>query len=656
MNKIRYYSIKVSNWITGGLLTDKIKISALGVRPLYNRIVTRKYNKAVISIDEMVKELDINLIRVIQNEVNNSFPDSRVIFNIKAKHSELNRLYSSKEFKTRMEYAESDYQNYKEFFDANTNNTEKRMGKILRFSGGTVKLSAKDLEKKKYIIDSYNHIFDSKTRGNTFVESYLCMEVISPSSKELKRVIEIVSVCLERIGCTVRLLNGKYDSYLKSHSPTGFLNVKTTPVEETILDTPGLSYLMPVKDGGLLTDGKGIIMGIDKEKYCPFSLNFTGNTSRQVNLISASADSGKTTLSKSIALGLIDQDVHVSVLDIKKDEWNQLFYLQPGVELDFSDNGDCFVNTLRLDDVPDYPGMTIDIAKNLYTSAVESTTEQILTACGADIINGIEYSSYLNLVKEAITKYLDTSKVDPNQLRTYKLTRNLSMEGVVGILSQLKELSKHAHNVNKISDIINKTNSTLVNSNILKGREVTIMDVIKSPLVVYSLGLNGSSTNNILTTRIRTSMITFLDSKKIFLRKIDKKHTACFYEELQSSDSFSSLIPYINRVVTGGRSSNVTVFLICNSTSILKNPKFKNTMDNISTYIIGPYNDNTLDDFIGTPAESIIPLVSKITNEKTKYKHSFACHFDTGQFRDNCIFSAVLTEDIERVCRSRDSA
>ena len=192
------------------------------------------------------------------------------------------------------------------------------------------------------------------------------------------------------------------------------------------------------------------------------------------------------------------------------------------------------------------------------------------------------------------------------------------------------------------------------NYTIFEGEEITIKEVLETPLVIYSMNKNKDGINNEILDAIRTFMFTYLDMKKIYIRKSRKLGTCCFYEELQRKREFKRLIVFINAIVTGARSSNVTVFLLCNDPSVLEDDDVSGIVANASTYIVGNIKEAHYDVLKKLGIDDLIPKIEEMNREPEKYNHCFLCKFDTGDERDTCIFTAMVPPRVLKVINTRD--
>ena len=190
-------------------------------------------------------------------------------------------------------------------------------------------------------------------------------------------------------------------------------------------------------------------------------------------------------------------------------------------------------------------------------------------------------------------------------------------------------------------------------SNTFKGKEITIKDIIDTPLIVYTLNRNSEQALS-LEDKIRTVMISFLEMKKISIRKSRKKGTVCFYEEMQRSYEFRELINFINTMVTGARSSNVVVVLLCNVLSVLKEECMTPIVSNISTFLLGPVPEKDLQLLDDIGAGRLKSKLRKMSDNQKRYKHYFACLYNTGKEEGETVTKCTVPETILNILKTRD--
>lgn len=643
-----FYSNYLVNWLSNGILVNKSKMSSLGIKPLYDKIITKSSVKKIICIDRFDTDFDGKFSLKISKAVASNLPECKVIFSIQNFKSDLN--IKSSDYKRKMAAAENSYDEYKSLYDSLTK-TEKASGKkIYAGVGSSIKVTKEDLKALKDNFESYAYCHSIMQEGSMY-NSYVFVELVAPDTAEMFKLEELVCTMLESFKCSYAFLKSSNSKYLESISPIGFMKSgeASNSFTDNLLSYENLAHLMPYHTHGFIGDGHGNLMGIDMGSKSPFILNFFGSGDRQVNIFLAPAGVGKTVNAFMIALDMLHKGIHCSALDIKGDEWSKLEPLTDLIVIDISSSSGVWVNTLRLDDVP----VDVQFASTFFESSVQST----VNLC--DIIVGYPRGSQERLnahtiIQTAVTKLYSSNNVIKESPHTYKNSEGLNYTDLIEMIRNLGESPSNAQYKSLIAEVINRLISTVENTNLFKGKEITVMDIIDKPLVVYSLNKNKSAGDD-FSDAIRTFMVSDLDKKKISIRKQQKLGTCCFYEEIQRKEEFKDLVQFICGVVTGARSSNVTVFLLCNTPSILLDPALQAITSNISTYIIGPVsNEDDYDVLARIGCADVVDKVRIVSDNKSKYKHCFVCKFDTGLIADDCVYRALIPPSVLEIVSTRD--
>lgn len=108
-------------------------------------------------------------------------------------------------------------------------------------------------------------------------------------------------------------------------------------------------------------------------------------------------------------------------------------------------------------------------------------------------------------------------------------------------------------------------------------------------------------------------------------------------------------------MVTGARSSNVTVVLLCNSIQILKGADMAPITSNISTALIGPMKNE--EDFKVLKEIGLKDLEGKVrvlSKNPKKSRHFFAAKFDTGKTEGTTICKCILPVKLLESFETRD--
>lgn len=656
MGLVGTYLNSLSNWLSNGAFVNKVGMSSLGIRPLYDRIITKSSVKKILLLVSFPDNLETNLTSVINRKISKVLPDCSVIFTSENFRSNLHNTYKTGDFRKNMSQAEDRYRKYKMGMDS-LSETERTAGKNIRIpGGGTLHVSKEELDFLKSNFESYRYVYDTVSNGGHILDSYLYIEMIAPDNKQMRALEEIVDLLLVGMGCSYIPIKNANSKYLSKMSPTGYFYRDDTDKQfsNTLLSSENLAYLMPYMSNGFIGDGSGTLMGLDIGSRAPFILNFQKTGDRQIIAFIVPSGKGKTMTCFMICMYMIGQGMHCSTFDIKGDEWIKLRpYVKDLNVIDISSANGCYVNTMRLDDIVDLIEGNETDAKQFLNSAKESTVEILRIMSNYDETNP-EYADAMNVIERAVSKYFIINGVRVHNYKTFEKTSTFNYRDLIKFIPQLKQDTTFAHIEHIVDSIVRRTTAFMDTHPMFDGKEVTIRDVLDSPLNIYSFNNNSGEVSNEIVDRVKTFMFTYLDSKKIYIRKTRGLATTCFYEELQRKEEFSRMIRYINGVVTGARSSNVTVFLLCNSPSTFLDKDISPVTSNISTYIVGNISEQDEEVLEKIGLRDLIPKVSDMRENQDKYNYCFACKFDTGDQRNTCIFTAMIPPSVMDTLKTRD--
>lgn len=644
-----FYCNYLVNWLSGGALVNKVGMSSLGIKPLYDRIITKSSVKKVICVSGFPVDFDRTFSSTLSRRVSETYRDCKINVSLQSFKSTLN--VRSNEFKRSMANSERMYNDYKSTFDS-LSESDRAVGKKIYGPGGVgLTVTSKDLQALKENFESYKYCNDVINSEGSLFTTYLFVELVTPDNNTMVRVRDLVYRILDSFGCQYFEIHSNSSKYMETIAPAGFMRQGSNFKEfrNTLMSHENLAQLMPYKSHGFIGDGTGILMGIDRGARAPFILNFFRTGDRQINIFLAPAGKGKTVGSFMIALAFLDQNIHCSVIDVKGDEWVRLKHFTKCINIDISSSSGVVVNTLRMDDVD----VDFESAISFYESAISSTANLVKIIVGYPEGSEKERNADF-IVRNAINKLYSRNNVRKENPKTFKHTKDLKYMDLVSIIQEIGMTPGFSQYRDIVNDIVNRCTSIFEGTSLFKGKEITVQDIIHTPLVIYSLNKNENAGDSI-SDSIRTFMVSYLDMKKIYVRKKQKLGTVCFYEELQRKAEFRSLIKFICGVVTGARSSNVTVFLLCNTPSTLMDSDIQAVTSNISTYIIGPLNNNDLPVLEYLGLSDIIHKVQLISENPGKYNHCFVCKFDTGEVSDSCIYSAMIPPSVLERLKTRDA-
>lgn len=644
-----FYCNHVANWLSGGELVNRANLSSLGIRPLFDRIVTKKSVKKVICINSIPTDFQLVLSHVLNDLVFSVHSDCKVYVNMYNKHIKMD--VNNDIFKRQMSATERAYGQYREVFEGLTD-TEKITGKKLVLDGQRglkMNVSQKDIIRAKQNFESYAYVYKRNSEGGGFYNTYMFIELIAPNQKKMIDIRNKVITFLRTKEIVFSEMSANTSYFLDNFSPASYLKEEKNSKEFSfnLFSDENIASLLPYKTHGFIGDGTGNLFGVDMGSKEPLIINMFEAGARQIGLICASAGYGKTILSFLLTIFFCGQDIHSSVVDVKGDEWTKLLNIIKGIKVDISETSNTYVNTLNLSDVecsiedaPTFYDMSLTATMNLMKIIISPRPEDELD-CEALLVKSIE-------------KIFSIAGVRKDSPKTFIKSKGLEYKDIIDSLEELRK-SPSYYTYNELIDVMkNRMSAKILNSSIFRGKEITVSDIIKSPLVVYTLDKNKNSMSS-SDDAIRVFMISYLDMKKISIRKSQKLGTVCFYEELQRKAEFASLLKFITGVVTGARSSNVVVFILCNSVDIFEDRDMRAIASNFSTYILGPVeNKNDFETLEKFNCEELMPLLKKISANPTKHRNQFAIKFDTGKTVGHTIFKCVVPDNLLKELSTRD--
>lgn len=633
------YAEFLANWISDGSLISRDKISLLGIKPLFDRFLTHDWITKVWMIVQMPVHYDTNVTHAIRQEMTRMYPDVRTLISIYGKPVNVNVQNDS--FLRQMRVASGQYSRYKEVFDS-LSEDQKLTGVVERDnSGRRFSVDKETLFKVKDVYDSYTYVFRSVSSGLSFSEVYYFIHASAKTRKELHRYKKSLFDLLRGDGILLKEVHGTIGAYLDNFCPASYSQTSGTRFRTMLLSQENMALMLPNKTKGLVNNS-GIMIGLDWMTKLPFFVSFFESGAAQVNLIAGKTGCGKTYLSFMIAIMLCGFGVHCSAIDIKGHEWNKIGSFVNVLEVTMSGKNARFVNTLRLDGIK----CTRKNCAELYDNAVQGTID-IFTIIVSLQENEGNLADLIMILGTAVTKLYSSANVMRDNPDTFYRTAKFRFGDVVEIVSSLESTKSFSENQRRMCKLIRTRSAPFFLS---EGRysdtmknEITVSEVLESPMVVYNMNKNNAETLDTLDN-LKIYMSQFLDGEKHFLRKQEKKHTAVFYEELQRCSSLGTLIRSISAKVTGSRSNNLTVFLLLNVISTLNADAFSAVKSNITTKIIGLMANEDIKKLVQEyDCEDIEEYMRKIKDSQTgEYNNCFAVSYNNGIKRDVAVIKSVV--------------
>lgn len=650
------YSEYFANWISGGNLISKDRISLMGIKPLYDRFVTHESITKVWCITNIPVHYKNNLVQAIRTEMFTICPTVKTIVSMVNNPVEINP--NSDIFTRQLKRTANTYLQYKDVFD-NLREDEQLTGTVsYSNSGQRSYINSETLNRIKELYDSYTYVFEQSTQNVEFVESYIFIQASCKSRSEMRRYRKCLMKFLvgEHLGFVE--LKGNINQYLSNLCPASYEQEFVHKTSTVLLSQENLAAITNYKSKGLVGD-QGVLMSIDWQTKLPFMWDFFHSGSAQVTMCNAKSGWGKTYMMFGLALGIMGyMDTHVSAIDIKGNEWSKLLDFKvknssiDGNIIDM-DKG-VFVNTLRLDDL----NVSQEDCETFFKLAVQDTVEFYKLIINLQVTEG-NVKDLEDILTSAVLKMYFKCNVVSNNRLTFKNTKNMQYTDLLPIIGSLESSASFTEDQKRLCKLIKTRCSSFFSeefgdsSNLCN--EITIQTILNSPLVIYSFNKNSNSRLSLLDS-LRVFMVQVLDNRKAILRKKQGLFTAAFYEELQRCVHSSELIQYISSRVTGGRSDNLIIFLILNSISTFNVDDLRQIKSNITNYLIGRVNDDDLNmlinDFGCSDIADYLKLINSTTSEM--YRNCFALKFDTGYKVDKAIIKSCVSDEMSSIMRTRD--
>lgn len=649
------YSDYLANWLSGGNLINQEKISLLGIKPLYDRFLTHGKISKCWFLYSFPVETDINVVESIRQEMFLVCPGVKTI--VHSYNVPLQINVSNEIFRRKLHKSEDDYAQYEEVF-----NQLSESQKLTGFSGYTndgkkYYVTGRRLEQIKNVYDSYKTVYKTVNRGSGYSHTYLFVQASASTKREMKVYTKELARVLSSSDIYYSEIKGNVGTYLSNFCPATYVHDSTKKFKPMLFSTENLTEQSPYKTKGLV-GGNGVLLGIDAETKLPLMVDFFNSGAAQVIMMIAKSGAGKTYSALQIALFLAGMGVHVSVIDIKGNEWNKLSAYVDSVEIVLDGKNPRFVNTMRLDDL----GCTVENARIYYNMAVRATVNLLSIMVNLQPGEG-NVVDLEDILQSATTKYYTMQNVDPKNPKTFANTRRMKYSEIVDIVADLEATNTYSDAQREMCSIIRTRCAGYFKSG---GRysdafenEITVAEVLHKPLVIYSFNKNADVMLDTMDN-LRIFMVQYLDTKKQSIRKEQKLHTAAFYEELQRSNQFGRLVETISHSVTGSRSNNVIIFLLLNAVSVFRNSELSAIKSNITTKIVGKLEDSDIDILVNEygckPIESSL---KKINDKNTnRWNHCFAIQYDTGadstEARDKAIYRCVVPNYMMKQFQTRD--
>ena len=645
------YSEYFANWVSGGNLITRDRISLLGMKPLYDRFLTNGYITKVWCITGFPVYCKSNVTQAIRQEMFKLCPKVRTVVHTYSLPVDVQ--VTSEVFKRQLKRAAGNYSEYRDVFD-NMREDEQLLGNTITSPDGKkVYISADRLNSIKMLSNSYTYVYEQATSAKTFSNTYFFIQASAESKKDLHTYRKQITTLLEGAELQFMELKGSMGQYLSNFCPGSYVQDGVKKVESMLFSQENLATQLPYKTKGLV-GGQGILMGLNWQNKLPFSLDILTSGAAQVIMWLGKSGCGKTVSAFHAAMQLVGKGVHCSVIDIKGAEWSKVAKYVKALEISMGSSSSRFVNTMRLDDL----GCTLSDCEEAFNMALSNTVGlfSLMVNLGSNEGNPTDLETIL---EQAVMKVYNSREVIANNPNTFHRTKDMRYAEVLEVMDSLMATQSFTDDQKKLCTLIRTRCSTYFGS---EGRhsdafknEITVAEVLDTPLVIYSFNKNTGTMLDTLDT-IRVFMVQVLDGRKTTLRKRKKLHTAAFYEELQRCEQFGKMITYISHRVTGSRSDNLSIFLLLNAVSTFDSSQLAAIKSNITTKIIGRVEDNDIPilvkDFGCGEIEGYIQMLNGVDSEN--WRNCFAVQYDVGNDTDKVIYKTVLPNYMLQEFKTRD--
>ena len=656
--KIAMYANSLMEWMAGSGIDASTRLSEVSIKTMYDRFMTKNIVSQTWCVHMLPTFYNEPFVKKLREYLFTKFKDTEVIVhthNVPVTN-ELN--VGSDSFKAQMSQAESLYVARQNILDDGSA-TEQAMGKTIRGYGMKFMIRPKDVEKARARFESYHYVYDRATSGGEVFQTFL---LITANFKKKDRTY---MAQFEKALRDFMIQNGKEISYymvagnlkscLTNFGVTSSIDATATGQFPSLLMTDeNLSTFTPFADRGL-QGGTGYLLGIDKKTNLPFILHLTGSGNSQVILCVGQPGSGKTyTCGDGFVFGGLANNHYVSIFDIKSGEYDNLLPFADSVLIDFSAKSGKYVNTLRIDDVP-LPKKSTD-AKEIYLSAINSTIGWLSTIVNLQDGEGNVRDLEGFLRKSLEFFFMSVGVIADNPLTYYK-SKVMDVHDIPKYMAAVINDAPEGSTTKAIGRIAHERCSVYLSSESPSGNifqeEVTLAEVLRKNLVIYSFGLNSGAYME-ASEGIKSHMANAIDTKKEYYLKQEDKFLTVLYEELNSCKYIPYFIRNVSARVVRSRSNNVNIVMLMNSLQVLMEKDFQDIASNIRTLVAGALNPIDFPLLDKLNASVIRGDVEKISSgEYDSLTNCFAIKFNTGAATGNTVIKAYYPPDVSELLRTR---
>lgn len=645
------YTEYFANWVSGGLLINKDRISLVGIKPFYDRFMTNKYITKVWLISGFPVHFENNICQEIRQEMYKSFPEVKTVLHVCNEPCKMSVRGDS--FQRMFKSSSKRFHQYEDAY--NSLSADDRLTGFREYVPGTtrrISINKETMDRLKDDYESYKYVYEASTTGQEFTHTYLFIQ----ASCSNRRTLSLYSRALENLmfgeGIFLTEVKGTIINYLNNFAPASIMNTSDSRFIPTLLSEENQAAILPNKTKGLISRGP-LLLGIDWQSKLPFWIDFFSSGSAQVVMLIGKAGYGKTFLAFMIAIGLAGIGVHWSAIDIKGNEWIKVAAYVKIAVIAMSGANARFVNTLRLDDIE----CDMTDCQDFFDTAVRGTVDLFEIATNLSENEG-NVADLRAILDTAVSKVFSSHGVMRDNPDTFKYTKDLTFSDVLDVITTLESTKSYTDKQREICRLIKVRTSAFF---LGEGRysyafknELTVGEILNTPGIIYDFNKNSGEALDTLDS-LRVFMVQFLDGKKHSIRRRAKLHTAAFYEELQRSNQFGKLVEAISQNVTGSRSNNLTVFLLLNAVSTFNQEGFAPIKSNITTKIVGRVVDDDINVLVNNfDCGMIGDYIRNISHdEDDRYKFCFAIQYDTGDDVNKGIIRSVVPNAMVQQFKTR---
>ena len=656
--KLSMYANLIMEWLAGSGIDTSTRLSEVSIKTMYDRFMTKNIVSQTWCVHMLPTFYNEPFVKRLREHMFARFKDTEVIVhthNIPIS-SDLN--VTSENYKSQMSSAEMLYAARRGILEDGSA-TEQATGKVMKGFGMRFVIRPKDVERARAKFESYHYLYDRLTSGGAAFQTFLFI------TANFKRKDRAYMAQFEKTLKDFMIQNGKEISYymVTGNLKSCLMNFGATSASSPemvsqfpslLMTDENLSTMTPFADRGL-QGGTGYLLGIDKKTNLPFILHLTGSGNSQVILCAGQPGSGKTyTCGDGFVFGGLANNHFVSIFDIKSGEYDNLLPFADSILIDFSAKSGKYVNTLRIDDVP-LPKNSTD-AKEIYLSAINSTIGWLSTIVNLQNGEG-NVRDLEGFLRKSLEFFFTSVGVIADNPLTYEKSKVMDVHDIPKYMAAVINDAPEGSITKTIGKVAHERCSVYLATDSPSGNifqeEVTLTEVLKKNLVIYSFGLNSGAYME-ASEGIKSHMANAIDTKKEYYLKQEGKFLTVLYEELNSCKYIPYFIRNVSARVVRSRSNNVNIVMLMNSLQVLMEQDFQDIASNIRTFLVGslnPIDFPLLDELNASVLRSDVEKIS--SGEFDGLTNCFAIKFNTGTASGSTVIKAYYPPEVSELLRTR---